>query len=138
MRQIKFRGKRLDNGEWVEGDLVHGQGTKAGRMYILPHAAVYPPGCHKIYGWNVDPATVGQFTGLTDKNGKEIWEQDIIFIRHPWKSRVYRGEIIYDKGKFCAVRFHFPHQDNPEDPFENIEYMEVIGNAIDNKELLTK
>lgn len=65
MREIKFRGKRLDNGEWIEGDLLR----MNGHWFIFPDPA--PEGIDK---YEVDPATVGEFTGLKDKNGKEIYE----------------------------------------------------------------
>lgn len=65
MREIKFRGKRLDNGEWIEGDLLR----MNGHWFIFLDPA--PKGIDK---YAVDPATVGEFTGLKDKNGKEIYE----------------------------------------------------------------
>ena len=68
MREILFRGKKLSNGEWNEGDLLVNSQKKIG--LILPNNGKE---C-KI----IDPETVGQFTGLTDKNGKKIFEGDIV------------------------------------------------------------
>ena len=67
MREIKFRAKRIDNGEWISGDL---------------HLHTPLPHIHSTLGDNakIDTDTIGQFTGLLDKNGKEIYEGDVLVI----------------------------------------------------------
>jgi hypothetical protein len=78
-----------------------------------------------------------QFTGLTDRNRKEIYEGDIYSIDHPHKHRKAIGSIIYRGHRFTSLEFYFPHQDDPGDPFESVRYMEIIGNIYEHPHLLT-
>ena len=130
MRTIKFRGKRIDNGEWVYGDLL--------RMHGVPY--IYPdPAPNGRNDYEVVPDTVGQFTGLLDKNGKEIYEGDIVSYKYPIRrpDSFVRNEINYigfrqSECKFivvCKNRHHDLHE-----PYNR--QVEVIGNIYDNPELM--
>ena len=127
MREILFRGKRLDNGEWVEGDLVHS-------VYKVGDTCVGKFGC-TLGMHQVAPSTVGQYTGLKDKNGKRIFEGDIVktsdithegVIQIPGES----FEIAIRKG--CWVMVAEEDWDFLE---TNRECIQVIGNIHGNQEL---
>lgn len=131
MRTIKFRGKDCAN-EWVYGDLIHKR-HDPGEVYIQDERGL---------GSDVPLGTVGQFTGLLDKDGKEIYEGDIIMSDR--NRDVVRHEVFYneDEASFCAAL------NGRRDSFfgtcsirkEWIERCEkrVVGNIHDNPELLER
>lgn len=124
-RSIKFKAKTSD-GEWVEGDLIHGVGSCHGNMYILPIRHIYPKGCNDLNGWNVIPESVCQFTGLTDKNGKEIYEGDIV--KYPNDNR--ECEVIYRANDYGAGFLTDSH-DGIHSLGDVMNTLEVIGNIHD-------
>ena len=133
MREIKFRGKRLDNGEWIYGDLLHiaggcviyyGSQTESELIEDRPNLAV------ELYMDEVapvDPDTVWQFTGLYDANGKEICEGDIL--REVMSGKLV--EVAYKAPEFCFKDnvYGYCFLNHPE-------YFEVAGNIHDNPALL--
>lgn len=150
MRQITFRGKRVDNGEWVNGDLIHGQGLTYGRLYILPQTKFY---CNDLDGWQVIPETVCQYTGLKDKNDKEIYEGDILKIITE-SGRVELFICEYNIHRRCMASgwevqipgFSFVNSEGfPTFPIiknflngNDLDIIEVVENIHDNPELINK
>ena len=117
MRQIKFRGKRLDNDEWVYGDLIHIDDSDIGIVTDYDH----------WQGCRVDPETVGQFTGLLDKNQKPIYEGDIVMQRG--YSGVEAMVVRFEQGAFI-VGWHGGSSTQTR-PMLIQKRCEVIGNVID-------
>nr|DAI66457.1 MAG TPA: YopX protein [Caudoviricetes sp.] len=134
-REIKFRGKK-HNGSWVYGDLC----TPANRFIsIRENRYTYNGISHEEY--EVYEDTIGQFTGLTDKNGREIFEGDVIKF-HFMTSSPSTSELFPTKKFFGEITTNKYNQwtilsDGLEIHIENaIKYGEIIGNIYDNKELL--
>lgn len=131
-REIKFRGLRIDGKGWVFGNLMEYNNE----FYITPKKYSSKP----VETFKVIPESVGQFTGLTDKNGAEIYEEDIL------KSKVeLEGgtesiiKIVYGEGGFDMEKIE---KDGKVDSMYLKKYwkhsLQVIGNIHENPELLLK
>lgn len=128
-----FRAKRTDNGEWVEGYYTyypHGF-TSEDKMEHVIRDTVTSEDCNKMYF--VDPSTICQCTGLKDKKGKLIWENDIVT---GWfDGKRITGYIMYGSNAHFFIErkgLYGIQLDNSQD------WLEVIGNIFDNPELLEK
>lgn len=124
MRTIKFRGKRLENGRWLYGDLYH-----TGDLTCICDWTIRP---HTVENFAVDPATVGQYTGLKDKNGKEIYEGDII-VQQGYSGR--RQMLVrFEHGAF--ITGEHSGSSTSTRPMLIQKRCVDIGNIHDNPELL--
>ena len=92
MREILFKAKRLDNGEWVEGFYCCIGPAGQEKHYIIPEYA------SAFYGIEVAPSTVCQYTGLTDRSGKKIFEGDIVRRETDYygKHSVYDEPVVWE------------------------------------------
>jgi len=128
-REIKFRGKRIDTGEWVYGDLLQ-NGS-------ITHISNFDNGVFRDH-YEVDPETVGQFTGLTDKNGKEIYEGGIVNFEWSDKndSEMIKHEVIFKDGEF-RMKPMKSLMETWEIRISNYaNQIEIIGNIHENPELI--
>lgn len=134
MREYLFRGKRIDDGKWVYGYYVkathhwHNYGIHEDWIAI---DTIQNGGWCNVRGKHaVIPETIGEYTGLCDKNGNKIFEGDILQNEPSYVySREYRNVVVFDEGEFYG---------EGSCPFlaEEFKYCEVIGNIHDNPELL--
>ena len=146
MRDILFRGKRKDNGEWVYGNYAHTDNT--GKKYFIFQ--------NKPFNYEVIPETVGQYTGKNDKNGKKIFEGDIVKVHQfLFDGSEYENEITisieYMSDCTCfganiidgnCIKYYMGYTgEKVVVPLSDLyglheESFEVIGNIYDNPELL--
>ncbi len=151
-----YHGKRVDNGEWVEGDLIHRQIW--GRALAI--IRISDDGFEHYEEYEVIPESVGQFTGLTGKNGKKIFTGDIIrycdedCYYYPEDCTEFFGEVVQERGAFgIGTQNELPlelenwcNNDNFVSLWEiywnlnccdgELPMIEAIGNIYDNPELL--
>ena len=140
MREILFKAKRVKNGEWIEGSLID-LDIDSGYCYIVPPykgASTLPIGFLITDGMElVIPETLCQFTGLTDKNGKRIWENDIVTCQTKYGGGI--GKVVFHNGKFCVLwnsTYHYPRNGKCENYYDINTKNLVKGNVFDNPELL--
>lgn len=144
MREILFRGKRIQGGDWVEGYFFKSDINKRAResgkatLIFTPHCDTFitVPECHNSF--MVVSDTVGQYTGLKDKNGKRIFEGDIL---RSCYDNLYPDDGSIEVVKWLLNGWHIQQGEYPPDAMDGdgvMPYSEVIGNIHDNPELLKK
>lgn len=141
MREILFRAKRIDNGEWVSGYYVYDYAHNA--HFIFKNQLVCP-NCindrridYSVCDYEIDPDTLCRYTGKSDEDGKKIFEGDIVgFIdlystESGYSESSCLGEVIWSKEECC---FHVTNRLSAES-WEVLDGCKVVGNVFDNPEL---
>lgn len=140
MREILFKAKRIDNGAWVEGYVFDDGFADSKRLFVGGLVIMDYKGTADDR-WNVGtafyeviPDTICQYTGLTDKNGRKIWEGDIVKCNYNnyGEKEVYVGKVIFREDNCIFVVTNGKSTDYE---WWN-EEKEVIGNIFDNPDLL--
>lgn len=132
MREILFKAKRKDNGKWIEGYYLKRYDLLGNEEHLIFHADSYT-----VWEYaEIDPETLCQFTGLRDKNGKRIWENDILMAH---LDEFYPEDVTYETIEW-GVAGWVTHEANSVDKQYldefDLEHFKVVGNIFDNKELL--
>ena len=140
MREILFRGKRSDTGEWIYGDLRQDADLESayigGWDYFTADYALQ----REPFEYPVSPETVSQFTGLYDENGVRIFENDIVrytdLAFNPnigrFENMIFTSAVTYNLDNGCFS----PFEPDTFESYIRAENVEVIGNRFDNPDLL--
>ena len=151
MREILFRGKRVDNGEWVCGYYVlrkrpYFKDKGANFEHIICDNLVIDDFNDKHFvdtipiTYSVDPETVGQYTGLTDKNGRKIFEGDICKFKR--FNDVHIGKVVFNVTTASFIMWYQPivgaygEKATQKMLLSVCDNIEVVGNIHDNPELM--
>lgn len=127
MREILFKAKRKGNGEWVDGYYISGMklpGHDGVNDFIIIKNGDY---------YAIDPETICQYTGLTDKNGKKIWENDIVDTFEESSKEILRNVVKFKDGCFKVFKKHYLSM--YLDSYEKTD-LKAVGNIFDNPNLL--
>lgn len=119
MREIKFRG--MTSKGWLYGDLIHNRG----KVYIAPVGEIYHESVPEDF--EVDENSIGQFTGLCDKNNKEIYEGDKLKYSFELFKEFLQGSVIFNRGSFDFLGY-------PLCSFQTNQF-EIIGNIYDKNKV---
>lgn len=140
MRDISFRGKRIDNGQWVYGGFYKEptNDIKSGFSYIVTSSLTFAGNAHAVI-----PETVGEYSGFVDRNGRKIYEGDIVTreVIEGWTGEPKKGVISFDNSCFQwngtqLLSYTYQEYDSHcQKQKEVYEYL-VIGNIYDNSKLL--
>ena len=124
-REIKFKAKRLDKGEWVEGSLIRSTVGIKEKAYIVDNFSSMSD--YSVIG--VDPSTVCQFTGTKDCEGKEVWEHDLLKSN---TSKASTCEVVWDDGGF-VINDYVVDVMIPLRTASRMLRMKVVGNKFDKE-----
>lgn len=141
MREILFKAKRLDNGKWVEGYYFKSFDVYSKKeQHWITENRCYFYGFYEGFSdpYEIDPNTLCQFTGLTDKDGNKIWENDIVDVSDCWWALIDITRHLVEWNETLAGFSPYVDYDSDCDIYYYPENSKVIGNKFDNFELLER